>query len=220
MAEPTNMSMSRMLSERAVWQDRANADGAQLERVVRDVLVAYLGDMPQYEVDDKPKDLKQIYREKQDVDPDPANWIDRPLRSLSAPGIDPDLTNRIARSQRPLSALGVEPDLAIRNRAKGATIWVEIKRQEAKGNVYERACKYLAPGLVRRAEELTNVKRPFYFIFAGGMVDTPGKSDKYHAAIDTWFDAPGWEDHVLKWVDHDPVALCEWFEQSIRPALG
>lgn len=218
MAEPTNMS--RMLSERAIWQDRANADGAQLEQVVRDVLVAYLGDMPQYEVDDKPKDLKEIYRARQSVNLDLANLVARVERDLRVRGIDLDLTNLVARPQRRQGALGVEPDLAIRNRTKGTTIWVEIKRQKADGNVHERACKYFAPGLVRRAEELTNVKRPFYFIFAGGMVDTPGESDKYHAAIDTWFDAPGWEDHVLKWVDHDPVALCEWFEQSIRPALG
>ena len=180
----------------------------------------HVADMSQYKIDDMPEDLKQIYRKKQGVDPDLANWAARTQRVLRALGVDPDLANRVARPQRRLHALGVEPDLAIRNRAKGTKIWVEIKWQKAEGNAHERACKYFAPGLVSRAETLANVVRPFYFVFAGGMVDTPGKSDKYHAAIETWFDAPGWEDHVLKWVDHDPVALCEWFEQSIRPALG
>ena len=178
MAESTNMS--RMLSERAIWQDRANADGARLEQVVHDVLVAHLRETSLYSIDVKPRDLAKLYR---------GRW-------------------------------GAVPDLAVRNTALDKTVWLEIKRQKAEGNVYERACKFLAPGLVRRAEALANVERPFYFVFAGGMVDTLGKSDKYHAAIETWFDAPGWEDHVLKWVNHDPVALCEWFEQSIRPALG
>lgn len=178
MAESTNMS--RMLSERPAWQDRANRAGSHLERVVRDVLVTYLADTRQYSIDVKPRDLAKLYR---------GQW-------------------------------GAVPDLAVRNAARGTTVWVEIKQQAAAGNAHERACKFLAPGLVRRAEELANVERPFYFVFAGGIVDTPDKSDKYHAEIETWFDAPGWEDHVLKWVDHDPIALCEWFEQSIRPALG
>lgn len=178
MAESTNMS--RMLSERAVWQDRANAAGSRLERVVRDVLAEYLASEPRYSIDVKPADLKRLYQ---------GRW-------------------------------GAVPDLAMRNNARGTTVWVEIKQQGAAGNAHERACKYFAPGLVRRAENLANVERPFYFIFAGGIVDTPGKSDKYHAEIETWFDAPGWEDHVLKWVDHDPIALCEWFERSLRPALG
>lgn len=178
MAEPTNMS--RMLSERAIWQDRANADGARLEQVVHDVLVAYLREASPYSIDVKPRDLAKLYR---------SQW-------------------------------GAVPDLAVRNTDRDTTVWLEIKRQQAGGNAHERACKYFAPGLVRRAEKLANVERPFYFIFSGGIMDTPGKSDKYHAEIETWFDAPGWEDHVLKWVNRDPVALCEWFEQSIRAALG
>lgn len=178
MAEPTNMS--QMLSEREVWQDRANKAGSQLERVVHDILVAYLADMSQYAIDVKPRDLAKLYH---------GRW-------------------------------GAVPDLAVRNTARDRTVWLEIKRQKAEGNAHERACKYFAPGLVRRAEKLANVERPFYFVFAGGIVDTPGKSDKFHAEIETWFDAPGWEDHVLKWVKHDPVALCQWFEQSIRPVLG
>ena len=218
MAEPTNMS--RMLSERPHWQGAARRAGSHLEREVRRILVEHLADMSQYKIDDKPADLKQIYREKQGVDPDLANRVARAQRRLRALGVGRDLVNRVFRPQRCLRPLGVEPDLAIRNQAKGTKIWVEIKWQKAEGNAHERACKYFAPGLVSRAEKLANVDRPFYFIFAGEMVDTPGKSDRYHAEIDTWFDAPGWEDHVLKWVDHDPVALREWFEQSIRPALG
>ena len=218
MAESTNMS--RMPSERAIWQGGARRAGSRLEREVRCILVEHLADMSQYKIDDKPTDLKQIYRDEQGVDPDLANRAARTQRVLRALGVDPDLANRVVRPQRRLRALGVEPDLAIRNRAKGTKIWVEIKWQKAEGNAHERACKYFAPGLVSRAETLANVDRPFYFIFAGGMVDTPGKSDRYHAEIDTWFDTDDWRDHVLKWVNHDREALREWFEQSIRPALG
>ena len=218
MAESTNMS--RMLSERPVWQGPARRAGSHLEREVRCILVEHLADMSQYEVNDKPEDLKQIYRKKQGVDPDLANQVARTQRRLRVLGVRRDLVNRVVRPQRRLRALGVEPDLAIRNLVEGTKIWVEIKWQKAEGNAHERACKYFAPGLISRAEKLANVDRPFYFIFAGEMVDTPGKSDRYHAEIDTWFDTDDWRDHVLKWVNHDRDALCEWFEQSIRPALG
>ena len=173
MTESTNMS--RMLSQRAVWQDRANADGARLERIVRDVLNEYLSEDLRYVIDVKPDDLAHIYDNR---------W-------------------------------GAVPDLAIRNPESGKSIWIEIKRQNPRGNAHERACKYFSPGLVRIAEGLAYVVRPFYFVFAGGLVDSP----KYRAEISTWFDADGWRDHVLMWTDHDPVSLCQWFEHAIRPAL-
>lgn len=177
MAARTNMS--RMLSERAVWQDRANSAGSDLERVVHDVLAEYLQGDDSYSLEVKPKHLRGAYRER---------W-------------------------------GPVPDLAIGNRVTGKRIWIEIKQQNAAGNAHERACKFLSPGLVRYGADLAGVPRPFFFIFAGGIVDTPEKSDKYHAEIDRWFDADGWHDHVLKWRNHDPVSLCQWFTESILPVI-
>ncbi len=171
--------MSEMLSERAVWQDRAANAGSRLEKVVHQVFAEYLGLDPEIRIQEKPRDFAKVYQGK---------W-------------------------------GAIPDLSIRNEASGKSIWIEIKQQNAAGNAHERACKYLSPGLLQLAEGLGNVSRPFFFIFAGGMVDDLPKAEKYMAELSTWFDAPGWEDHLLMWRQHDPVKLCEWFEDAIRPSL-
>ena len=173
-----SVHMSRMLSKREIWQDRAAEAGSHLERVVHQALLAYLGENRSLQIDVKPRDFAHAYANK---------W-------------------------------GAIPDLAIRNRY-GNSVWIEIKQQNAAGNAHERACKFLSPGLVRRGEEIGDVARPFFFIFAGGMIDDLPSAEKYRAAIATWFDAPGWEDRVLRWREHDPVELCEWFEDAIRPCL-
>ena len=175
---PDSVHMSKMLSERELWQDRAAEAGSHLERVVHEELIAYLGADRPLQIDVKPRDFAKAYANQ---------W-------------------------------GAVPDLAIRN-GDGDSVWIEIKQQNAEGNAHERACKFLSPGLVRRGEEIGNITRPFFFIFAGGMIDHLPKAEKYRAGIATWFDAPGWEDRVLMWREHDPVQLCEWFEGAIRPCL-
>ena len=177
MIDPVHMS--KMLSERAVWQDRAAHAGSHLERVVRQVLSECLGLDPEIHISEKPRDFARVYQDR---------W-------------------------------GAIPDLRVRNEGTGKSIWIEIKQQNAAGNAHERACKYFTPGLLRIAEDIGNVSRPFFFIFAGGMVDDLPKAEKYLAELSTWFDAPGWENRLLMWRQHDPVDLCEWFEDAIRPCL-
>lgn len=171
--------MSKMLSERAIWQDRAANAGSGLERVVHEVLVECLGLDRDIHINEKPRDFAKVYQGK---------W-------------------------------GAIPDLSVRNEATGKSIWIEVKQQNAAGNAHERACKYFAPGLLRLGESLGNVARPFFFIFAGGMVDNLPRAEKYVAELSTWFDAPGWENRLLMWRQHDPVDLCQWFEDAIRPSL-
>lgn len=130
----------------------------------------------------------------------------------------------VARRPRDLANLyegrwGAIPDLSISNIATSKKVWVEIKRQQAAGNAHERACKYLAPGMLQHGERISGVPRPFFFIFANGIADNPDKSAKYRAEISTWFDAPGWSDHVLIWQNHDLVDLLDFFERGIRSSL-
>lgn len=131
---------------------------------------------------------------------------------------------RVTRKPRDLVALyegrwGAVPDLSILNTATDKKVWVEIKRQQAAGNAHERACKYLAPGMLRHSEQISGVLRPFFFVFANGIADSPNKGAKYRAEISTWFDAPGWSDHVLIWQNHDPADLLDFFERGIRPSI-
>ena len=164
-----------MLSERDVWQDRANEDGSRLEEVVLEILNSYLGSSSGYRIEKKPRHLAKAYA---------GQW-------------------------------GAVPDLSVENIRNKRIVWIEIKRQNAKGNAHERACKYFTPGMLAKGRELGGVARPYFFVFSGPMVTAP----KYSAELDTWFDSDGWRDHLLKWRQHDPVELCEWFDDAIRPSL-
>lgn len=113
---------------------------------------------------------------------------------------------------------GIKPDYAIRRRSTGRTMYVEIKRQQAKGNAHERACKYWAPGILAsmRAEgrQPPDVI-PCWWVFTNGIAN----DGDYRQAIRHWF--RGYEGHVLLWEnisDHD--TLIRHFDRHIRPLLG
>ena len=144
--------ISKMLSNRKIWQDRANSDGIYLENIVREILEEFTQGDHLIIIQKRPHDLKGIYDGRR----------------------------------------GTVPDIAIRNKQNRKSVYLEVKQQGAQGNAHERACKFFAPGILGKAEKISNTERPFYFIFAGGMIDDPDKSGKYHAEIDTYVNAPGW----------------------------
>lgn len=118
------------------------------------------------------------------------------------------------RSGRPH---GLRPECAIRNTRTGRTVFVEIKRQRAAGNAHERACKYLAPGILAAMREVgrqpANVV-PMWWIFTNGIARDPD----YRQEISFWF--RGLEPNLLLWDDLDDHAmLINHFEASIRPML-
>ena len=118
------------------------------------------------------------------------------------------------RSGRPH---GLRPECAIRNTRSGRIVFVEIKRQRAAGNAHERACKYLAPGILVAMREVgrqpANVV-PMWWIFTNGIARDPD----YRREISFWF--RGLEPNLLLWDDlddHDTVV--HHFETHIRPML-
>ena len=110
---------------------------------------------------------------------------------------------------------GIEPDSAIRNRRTKRTIFVEIKRQGAAGNAHERSCKYFAPGIVRKAREIGNIREehfPFWLIYTGEMIiDT-----RYVREILFWFD--GMRDHCFLW-DMRAESLINRFNTRLKHVL-
>jgi hypothetical protein len=112
---------------------------------------------------------------------------------------------------------GIRPEYAVRHKASGRTIFVEIKRQRASGNAHERACKYFAPGIVESSRQIARLPEgtfPFWLIFTNGIATDPN----YRREITHWF--RGFEGHLLLWpsVDHHD-ALIDHFDTHIRPIL-
>ena len=111
---------------------------------------------------------------------------------------------------------GIKPDFAIRTGNR--TIYVEVKRQGAKGNAHERACKYWTPGILDSMRHLGGWNNanviPCWWVFTGGLTRDP----KYQAGIRHWF--KGYEGHVLLWEDtEDFDALTRHFDMHIKPLL-
>lgn len=118
------------------------------------------------------------------------------------------------RSGRPH---GLRPECAIRNTRNGRIVFVEIKRQRAAGNAHERACKYLAPGILAAMREVGRQPAsvvPMWWIFTNGIARDPD----YRQEISFWF--RGLEPNLLLWDDlDDHDMLVHHFETHIHPMI-
>ncbi len=112
---------------------------------------------------------------------------------------------------------GICPDFSISNEITNKKIFVELKRQKKDGNAHERACKYLAPGIVNFAREYGNINQesfPFWLIFSGGLASDSKKREE----IQFWFS--GIEGNCFLWkklTEHNEIK--NHFETHIRPIL-
>lgn len=123
----------------------------------------------------------------------------------------------LKRLYGPHNRWGVVPDSAVENTRTNRTVFVEVKRQRAAGNAHERACKFFAPGLVTKAQEVGNIRPehyPFFWIFTNGMVE----SEKYRSEISFWFNSPKSKSHYFLW-DKMPLQLLDFFQNNMRPVL-
>lgn len=112
---------------------------------------------------------------------------------------------------------GIQPDYMIRHPETGRAIYVEIKRQRAKGNAHERACKYFAPGIIQSAREIARIpddRMPFWWIFTDGIAEDA----RYVREIEHWF--AGIREHLLLWKSFpDGFEVIRHFDEHIRPML-
>lgn len=112
---------------------------------------------------------------------------------------------------------GIIPDYLIRNTETGRAVFVEIKRQDERGNAHERACKYFTPGILASARQVAKQPGdaiPFWWVFTNGIAT----SQKYRREITHWF--KGIEAHLLLWEDIDDLAVVtHHFDAHIRPLL-
>ena len=108
---------------------------------------------------------------------------------------------------------GIRPDHAIRNRKNRKAVYVEVKRQGAKGNAHERACKYMMPGILSSAREASHQPDhviPIWWIFTDGIAI----DECYQRQIMHWF--RGIEGNVLLWQNiGDSSVVTGHFEEHI-----
>lgn len=112
---------------------------------------------------------------------------------------------------------GIEPDFSILNVDTNKKIFVELKRQGAEGNAHERACKYLAPGIINAGREKGDTNEedfPFWIIFSGKLASDAKRKEE----ITFWF--KGIEGNVFLWENlREYDAIHKHFEDHIRPIL-
>jgi len=111
---------------------------------------------------------------------------------------------------------GIEPDFAIENKKTRKMAFFETKRQGKGGNAHERACKYLAPGVLRICGKIAGFANPFFFVFMNGLTLDPKK----RMEIETWFDAPGYKDRFILWKDRSHETLIKYFEDVVSKYLS
>ncbi|MDA7981200.1 MAG: MunI family type II restriction endonuclease [Alphaproteobacteria bacterium] len=114
---------------------------------------------------------------------------------------------------------GIQPDHSIKNLRTERTVFLEVKRQRARGNAHERACKYFTPGIVhagRQAGNLGDDVFPFWLIFTNGIAT----DERYVREISFWFGEQR-KDALTLWRDlAEKEPLITHFERYIVPKLG
>lgn len=175
------------LEDRAKWQDISAARGKAPEETLRSIMSIYLARCADGDME----------------------YVHKP-RDLC--GIYGTLKSKNGVRQH-----GIKPDGMIVNRANGRRVFVEMKRQRAKGNAHERACKYMMPGIVASMREHSGHAEPIipmWWIFTGGIAENP----KYRQEIGHWF--KGMETQPLFWPDwSDAKTLIAHFEEYIKGML-
>lgn len=206
------MEKPHYLSTRPNWQLQANKGGAKSETDVYCTLKANL-DPEEYDVVNKPKWFDTPFLEYQhSLEPmikpeDPEiddEWYD-----------DGEFYRMTEKGAKKINETFI-PDIGIIHLASNRKYIIEVKKQQAAGNAHERACKYMAPGMVDYLKESLEVDyHPVGFVFSGGMADNAG----YRREV-SFFIGKSLRHHVLFWKgERDPNHLAEWFDSTVRPLL-
>ena len=192
---------------RRKWQDYSGHNAAKAEFSFYEVF-QHLFEGTEYEIVAHPKDFKNLYLNVQ--------LTEQELAEIYTPNA-------------PVRRHSLVPDGAIRNKETGKTIYVEVKRQDGwvegkkrnagRGNVHERLCKYLTPGLLQAFREkgghTDTSYYPFWIVFQGNITRDPCRVRE----ITYWF-----QEHKANYFFWrnvaDPTPLIAHFETYIVPLLA
>jgi hypothetical protein len=110
-------------------------------------------------------------------------------------------------------------DICIKHLPTGNTYVIECKSQNDRGNAHERACKYLAQGMISAIQSYLNVTyHPIGYLYSGGMTVT----EKYILEINTTH-GPLMEHVLFIKPDYSEDVIIEkllvWFNTTVAPLL-
>lgn len=206
------MAVRHYLSRRLNWQLEANKGGAKNETDVFRVLNAYL-DPKDFKVVNKPKWFKTPFLEYM-------HSIEPMLKPESPVVNDEWYENgeffRMTKGGKRKINETFIPDIGIIHIPSNRKYIIEVKNQQAAGNAHERACKYMAPGMIDYLKDSLEVDyHPVGFVFSGGMADDAG----YRREI-LFLIGKSLRSHVFFWKgDRDPEKLAEWVDSTLYPLL-
>lgn len=208
------------LARRANWQRVAQQGGTLAEEATSVVIRDYLNETYplQYEVVDKPTDLKFMYFDyTRQLDP---AMYEKPAAPTSSDiWYDSEKATYMTivgdREAVVRGGGGCIPDLKITHIPSGRCMFLECKNQGDAGNAHERAAKFATPSVVAHVKKMLGVTyNPFAHVFTGRMVE----SRKYQVELATTY---GFDiSHLFLWKSGRPVEpLIEWLENAILPHL-
>lgn len=206
------MSKPHYLSSRANWQLNANNDGSKNEVDVFSALSEHL-DPEEFKVEKQPKWFKAPFLEYM--------HSLEPMVKPEFPGIgdewyeNGDFFRNTEKGPKKIQETFI-PDIGITHIPSNRRYIIEAKNQKAEGNAHERACKYMAPGMIEYLKDSLNIEyHPVGYIFSGGIAD-----DNSYCREILFFTGKELRSHVFFWkCGRDSNKLAEWFDSTIRPLL-
>jgi hypothetical protein len=103
-------------------------------------------------------------------------------------------------------AYGVEPEAAIVRRDNGRRFFVEVKKQNERGNAEERDCKHHSVQFQKTLKAFLKCDfHPYVTVFCDSLATLP----RYTAKIPYFFEP----DDYLLWVDYRPDLLAEFLRK-------
>jgi hypothetical protein len=212
------MAALHYLARRANWQLQANQDGSLAEAAVIKVLKSYLDSVypGEYEVCARPPWFGQPFLEM-DYEDNPELYTkpEVPVKGNVWFDTERNLFMKHNGKREETIKETFVPDTGIRHIPSGRRYAIECKKQQAKGNAHERACKYTTPSMIDFMKKKLEVDyHPVGYVFSGGIVEHEG----YCREIRAFFKfARG---HLLLWKENrSPILLTNWLESTVLPLL-
>jgi hypothetical protein len=205
------------LSKRANWQNEANKAGAKNESSIVGAFREILNP-DEFEVVAHPKWFSdQIFLE-QGVAYDPV--LEKKPESPVEGDIWYDEEKKCYIRQYGKSARKAKEtfilDVGILHRTSGKRYVIECKHQSDAGNAHERACKFMAPGMIELIQDALGVEyHPIGYIFEGSLADEGSYRREILSCAGKKL---GQHVHFIR-KGHAHAELKEWFDKVVRPLL-
>ena len=142
--------------------------------------------------------------------------FERCMRKRLDPGVY-TVTRRPKDLLKIFDGYGIQPNFKIRHEETRRSIFVEITRQNDRGNAYERSLRFLTPGAMIRAREicgLSSGKIPVWWVFMADMTRETSYIKKIRGFFTTM------EENYFLWDGKDERGLVKHFQDNFEKEMA